>query len=264
MVWLYQDKNRREYAVKQISKKSLTSESAINLAKKEINIINYLRNFSDINEDGNLSNANETIIFLEDYYEDAFDLWLIFEKGGNTLSSLLFKIKGEFVGNERIYNIQKGILLKKLTDTSNNTLLLQDFIKRILQFLKFLKDKGVVHCDLKPENILIDYDFDENNEIYIKRLKIIDFGSSIFLHSPENFCSNTPEYLCPEINEVIEKNISKTELTSFIKSLNPWCMDMWSLGVIILEIIMSCPLWMSYKAKTIMNGKVTELINKIR
>jgi len=249
----------------------LISESAINLARKEINIINYLRN-NNSEESSNtytyniilihyIDNiVNNSLILLDDYIEDNYDLWLLFEKGGNTLSSLIFKIKGEFLGNERIYNIQKGILLKRMTDNRNNTghYCLQDFIKRMLTFLKFLNEKGIVHCDLKPENILIDYDFDENNEIYIKKLKIIDFGSSFFLHSPESFCSNTPEYLCPEINEVSEKNISKQELTNFIKSLNPWCIDIWSLGVIILEMVIGCPLWMSYKAKTIINGKVNK------
>ena len=227
------------------------SDSTISLARKEINIINFLK----INNNSEAKEViNETLIYLDDYIEDNFDLWIIFEKAGQTLSSLLFKIKGEFLGNERIYNIQKGVLLRRLTDSKNGTQFLQDFIKRILNFLKVLNEKGVVHCDLKPENILIDYGYDDNNEIIIKQLKIIDFGSSIFLHSPENFCSNTPEYLCPEINEVSEKNISKNDMTNFIKNLNPWCIDIWSLGVIILEIVVGCPLWMSYKAKTMING----------
>ena len=50
----------------------------------------------------------------------------------------------------------------------------QIIIKDILIGLKFLKEKGLIHCDLKPENIL----FKNKNS---KNVKIIDFGSSTFL-----------------------------------------------------------------------------------
>ena len=36
----------------------------------------------------------------------------------------------------------------------------------------------------------------------------------------------------------------------------PYAIDIWSLGVMILEILISCPVWMSYKARTIIKGKV--------
>ena len=36
----------------------------------------------------------------------------------------------------------------------------------------------------------------------------------------------------------------------------PWCIDMWSLGVTLLELVLACPLWMSYKAKVVIRDKV--------
>ena len=129
-------------------------------------------------------------------------------------------------------------------------------------FIKFLNENGIVHCDLKPENILLDYEYTADTNFNIKSLKIIDFGSAFYINSPENFSSNTPEYMSPEITELIEKNASGKEITNFLKSLKQWpsCIDIWSLGALILEISLSCPLWMSYKAKVVIRGKVNKLI----
>lgn len=51
-------------------------------------------------------------------------------------------------------------------------------IKDIIICLKFLKDVGIIHCDLKPENILL-----KTNES--NRVKIIDFGSAIFIEDSD-------------------------------------------------------------------------------
>lgn len=209
------------------------------------------------------------MINIVDYVEDSNDLWLVFENGGKSLSSLIFKIKGEFLGNERIYSIKKGKFLRYLFEDINN---LKEFIRKMLHFIHFLNENGIVHCDIKPENILIDFetknnlcddDFnlknsDSTKQSHIKSLKIIDFGSAFFINNPENFASNTPEYMSPEITELIEKNVSSKEMTNFLKNLKqwPWCVDIWSLGVTILEMLLSCPLWMSYKAKIVIHGKV--------
>jgi serine/threonine protein kinase len=213
------------------------------IARREIEILNCL------NKD-----PSDSMINLIDTSEDNNDIWLVFEKGGRSLSTLLFKIKGEFLKDERIYSIKKGYFLMYLFQ---DITLFKKFIKQILAFICFLNSHGIVHCDLKPENILVDFNVEES-KMEIKSVKIIDFGSSFFISNPDNFSSNTPEYMSPEITELIEKNASSKDITNFLKGLKswPWCIDMWSLGVTILEIILSCPLWMNYKAKVTINGKI--------
>lgn len=48
----------------------------------------------------------KSITKLMDVVEDSKDLWLIYELGGQSMSKLLFDVKGEFHKGERIYHVQ--------------------------------------------------------------------------------------------------------------------------------------------------------------
>lgn len=245
--------NGKEYAIKQISKKPKKLDGVLiqthnaQMAKKEIEILTFISKQLKFTNDNNIN----SMITLYDHYEDANDVWLVFEKGGKSLSSLCLKIKGEFCGSERVYTMNQGKFLHKLVTDINQ---LKYFIKKLLSFIHFLSMNYIVHGDIKPDNILIDYNSDDFS---IKDIKVIDFGSAYYLMNPSNFSSNTPEYMSPEITKLLESNKSMKEIISFLNTLreNPWCVDMWSLGVSLLETVLACPLWMSYKAKVSIRGK---------
>jgi serine/threonine protein kinase len=250
--------------MKQISKKSFTNSYGMNVttdgeqssaaARREYLILKTLLASKD-------KDSRNMVIGLADFIEDNNDIWIVFEKAGSSLSNLNFKLKGEFYQGQRIYSIKKGYFLKFLFDDLNN---LKILMRKLLKFINFLNTNGVIHCDLKPENILFDFDLSNIkkdsasvNQVFSK-MKIIDFGSAFFIDNPENFSSNTPEYMSPEINEHMEKKTQAREMIAFLQSLksHPWAIDIWSLGVSILEMSIACPLWMNYKAKVIVRGKV--------
>ena len=251
IVWLCYKNNttetkNKEYAVKQISKKSINQslhslnlEENIKTARNEIKILKYLN-------ESNKENC-DIIPKLYEYYEDNNDIWFSYEKGGSSLSSLSFQIKGEFDRGERIYNIQKGIFIKYLF---SNIIQFKFFIKKILEGIDFINSQDIIHSDIKPENILIEYSY-INNIFEIKKIKIIDYGSAFNYLTTSNINSNTPEYLCPEIT-----NSPKNFLMNLSDSKNYInCIDIWSLGITLLELCLSCPIWMSYKSKIILNEK---------
>ena len=78
--------------------------------------------------------------------ENPKDLWLIFERGGKTITSLCFDIKGEFVklngSTERIYQIRHLPFYKLI---QSNIMILKKILRGILQAVLELQNKGIVH-----------------------------------------------------------------------------------------------------------------------
>lgn len=246
--------NERLFAVKQISKK-FKSDSSLHDCKKEIEILEQLGDSLYLGGIG-----KNYLVRLHEYIEDNHDLWLVFEIGGKSLGGLMFKIKGEFYNSERIYSIKKGKFYQHLF---HNEINFKNFFKKLLLSIEFLSDSEIVHCDIKPDNILFDYEInsDLDDIINFDNMKLIDFGSAFRIDNPDNFSSNTPEYMPPEITELLERKASSKDIYTFLKNFvkYPYAIDIWSLGVMILEILVCCPVWMSYKAKTTINGKVSRV-----
>ena len=228
-------------AVKQISKRNSPShlkEDVLQIARNEINI---LKELNDIQKE-----KCDLIPIIYEANEDNNDIWFSFEKGGISLSSLTFNIKGIFEKGERIYQIQKGEFLVLLFKNIDQFKFL---VKEVLKGIDYINKKGIIHSDIKPENILVQYE--KENGFFIKSVKIVDYGSAFYINNKSPLITNTPEYLCPEI---------MTNDKEFIKELNNGkyinAIDIWSFGISLLELCLCCPIWMSYKTKTIINGKI--------
>ena len=238
--------NNNSFAVKQTSKKNYQShlkEDVLSIAKNEINI---LKKLNEINVDDINNNKNELIPKIYETAEDSNDIWFSFEKGGISLSSLTFNIKGIFEKGERIYQIQKGEFLILLF---KNISQFKFLIREVLEGIDYINKKGIIHSDIKPENILVQFNKEDN--FFIKSVKIVDYGSAFYFNNKSPLITNTPEYLCPEI---------MTNDKEFIKELNNGkyinCIDIWSFGISLLEMCLCCPIWMSYKTKNLINGKI--------
>lgn len=129
---------------------------------------------------------------------------------------------------------ENGTFAKFLNNKSLKEKYALKFMVQIVDALKYLIKNNIIHRDLKPQNILMD----KNNV-----LKLSDFGFAKIFDNEENMTRTicgSPIYMAPEI-------IKYNSYTN--KS------DLWSLGVILYEIIIGKP---PYKASTHL-----ELINKI-
>ena len=233
-----------DYAVKQTSKKNIPAhnkEDVLQIAKNEIDILIKL------NQNGDEEKKCDLIPKIYETYEDNNDIWFSFEKGGLSITTLTFNIKGIFEKGERLYHIQKGEFLVLLFKNVKQFKLL---IRKILEGIDYINKKGIIHSDIKPENILVQYTKD-NDVLDISSIKIVDYGSAFYTSNESPLISNTPEYLCPEImtnNKEFIKELNKGNYTNAI--------DIWSTGISILELCLCCPIWMSYKTKIYINGKI--------
>ena len=236
------DENMQIYAVKQTSKKNVAShlkEDILQISKNEINVLKKL------NED-----ECDLIPKIYETYEDSSDIWFSFEKGGVSLSSLSFNIKGIFEKGERIYQIQKGEFLIMLF---KNLSQFKFFVKKIIEGIDYINKKGIIHSDIKPENILVQFNINNEPEknLEINSVKIVDYGSAFYLENKSPLITNTPEYLCPEIMTNNKDFIKEINNGNYINSI-----DIWSFGISLLELCLCCPIWMSYKTKNVINGKI--------
>ncbi|CAN6606313.1 hypothetical protein TRVA0_003S01310 [Trichomonascus vanleenenianus] len=100
--------------------------------------------------------------------------------------------------------------------------LTRHFAKQMLEALRFLEAKTIIHCDLKPENILI-------SDPERGKIKIIDFGSSCYESEKVYTYIQSRFYRSPEVMLGMTYNQQ---------------IDMWSLGCIVAELITGRPLFM--------------------
>ena len=180
---------------------------------------------------------------LAEKIEDDHDLWLVYESGSKTMSQRMCSIQAENKGNVRVYNLVHQSFYKCL---KRDKTILADFIVKMAQALDLIQEAGLVHSDIKPDNILIKL---EPRNSKIQSLKIIDYGSS-FQFKNMKVTGTTPEYLAPEVLKYLKG------LTEGKVEAQKWSFDVWSLGIIILEIIVGFPVWLTLSCKmTTATGK---------
>jgi len=66
----------------------------------------------------------------------------------------------------------------------------------------------------------------------------------------------TPEYLPPEL---LEMNLMK-KVSAITNKLHPWSIDIWSFGVILVELAIGFPVWMAYKGRIIRKNENNQWI----
>lgn len=139
-----------------------------------------------------INHSHPNIIKCYDIIDDIYNTYIIMEYGDNgDFSSLL------------INNPMSQMYIKY-------------YFKQIIEAIKFLHEKKIVHRDIKPKNILV---------LNKKRtLKICDFGFATYLDGIKMMLTmcGSPLYMAPEIYQKIGYTDS---------------VDVWSLGIMLYEMI---------------------------
>lgn len=135
-----------------------------------------------------------------------------------------------------------GTLLNFLNDYLKNyhrpppEEIVQYIMRQIIDGLKYLHDKKIVHRDLKCEHIMINYEDEydkENNNIMKSKIVITDFFSSAYLKKGQlsGEIIGTPVYMDPGILN------KRCKIPGYENYKYDEKVDIWSLGIIFCELL---------------------------
>ena len=108
-------------------------------------------------------------------------------------------------------------------------------MRQIINVMKYIHSRGIIHRDLKLDNILVTFDseYDKNNINMMKAtIKIIDFGFATHMGN-SNLCYSTvgsPINMDPNILIKMNQNkmgINKGQMLGYNQKA-----DIWSLGTL--------------------------------
>lgn len=112
-------------------------------------------------------------------------------------------------------------LLEENKFTPVNMQYIRTFAIQIFNALAFLKEHNIIHSDIKPENVLL-----KNRSK--TGIKLIDFGTSMFIHESTYMYIQSRFYRAPEV---------------ILGSPYDFAIDMWSVGCLLAELYLGSPLF---------------------
>ncbi|KAI3423253.1 uncharacterized protein J3R85_011217, partial [Psidium guajava] len=194
--------------------------------------------------------------YVESFESRSKGMWLVFHHEGVSLSKLLYTV-GEVEGrgdggiedrkHAQVLRPSKWWHWLKTTEAGQKDMC--NLIWQLLLALKACHDRNITHRDIKPENMVICFEDRETGRClrgtpygdknYNSKMRIIDFGSAINQFTLKHLygsagpsrAEQTTEYTPPEalLNETWYRGSTTVKY------------DMWSVGVVMLELILGSP-----------------------
>ncbi len=187
-------------------------------------------------ETHNKSKSREGYSKQQNFKKDA-DLWLVFCDEGLSLRQLLYT--RHKAGNYFIY--KRSPFWFKVKHSPG---LLKGIVRQLLQGVSWLHRQGIIHRDIKPSNLIVRIDTGGGgNNNPLGELRIADFSSAVDegiqnagFYKPDGpmKTESTLDYAPPEVR------LSSGNGQPFSSDV-PTSYDMWSIGVVVLELILGTP-----------------------
>ncbi|XP_043696078.1 uncharacterized protein LOC122646565 isoform X1 [Telopea speciosissima] len=211
---------------------------------------------------------NHIARYVESFESQSKEIWLVFQNEGVSLSKLMYTREEvqQSPAEERGEQTKKFQVLHPSTwwhwlrTTEEGKEEMRSLIWQLLMALKSCHDRNITHRDIKPENMVICFE-DKDSGTCLKeipngdkhhhiKMRIIDFGSAIDEFTMKRlYGSNGPssseqtyEYTPPEA--LLNASWFQGPATVSMKY------DMWSVGVVILELILGSPHVFQINART--------------
>ena len=172
----------------------------------------------------------------KDYFDQSIDeikILRYINTNGNVDEKCILKIYDSFYYKEHLFIVTE-LLKDNLYDYYKFNLeneeekyftipTLRSLSLQMLEALEYLHSLHLIHCDVKPENIMIK---SYSNSLF----KLIDFGSSCYIHDHLSSYIQSRYYRAPEV---------------ILGCKYDYKVDLWSLGCVLVEL---------YTGRVLMNG----------
>ena len=193
------------------------------------------------------------------------DLWIIFRDEGLSLQSYLYETRHMITTPSPFW--------RRLRLQHDGQEVLREIVKQLLTAVKGCHSLNVAHRDIKPGNLII------NSNEFPPKLRLADFGSAVvemeattedstgFLYDEAGPSQNdeTTEYMPPEVKLSDTLPYARRGTRNAIAGAKQY--DMWSIGVVWLEILLASknPFEINDKEKTIIKHRLSRqgITNKI-
>ncbi|KAL6214655.1 hypothetical protein ACLB2K_014087 [Fragaria x ananassa] len=214
---------------------------------------NKFRLHTDFYEEG----LNHIARYVESFESRANEIWLVFRYEGMSLSKLMYTVEEDTNADEgRDEKVKHVHILRPskwwhwLKTTKEGHEQMRSLIWQLLMALKSCHDRNITHRDIKPENMVLCFEEQDtgrclngipHGQNFTTKMRIIDFGSAMDAFTLKHLygsigpsrAEQTNEYTPPEA--LLHANWYQWPTNTTLKY------DMWSVGVVILELILGSP-----------------------
>ncbi|KAL7198730.1 hypothetical protein ACSBR2_021101 [Camellia fascicularis] len=203
--------------------------------------------------------VNHIARYVEFFESRSNDIWLVFRHEGVSLSKILYTAeeiennaddaRDEHTKHVQVLHPSKWWHWLKMTEAGQEEM--RNLIWQLLMALKSCHDRNITHRDIKPENMVICFEDQDTGRClkgipsgdkkYTTKMRIIDFGSAMDVFTMKHLygsvgpsrAEQTYEYTPPEA--LLNASWYKGQMQTTLKY------DMWSAGVVFLELILGSP-----------------------
>uniref|UniRef100_A0A0D9XTM4 protein-serine/threonine phosphatase n=1 Tax=Leersia perrieri TaxID=77586 RepID=A0A0D9XTM4_9ORYZ len=194
--------------------------------------------------------------FIESFESELKELWLVYKNEGRSLSKLIYTAEETKLvtgnNNERVRHIQVLQPSKWwhwLRTTKAGQKQMQNLLWQLLMGLKACHDRNITHRDIKPENMIVCFEDLETGKClrdipsaakYNKlNMRLIDFGSAIDDFTLKHLYDSGPTRIFGLALFSFVLIITLFDFNHILELKSRY--DMWSAGVVMLELIVGSP-----------------------
>ncbi|KAL3699624.1 hypothetical protein R1sor_017646 [Riccia sorocarpa] len=182
------------------------------------------------------------------------ELWLVFRNEGKSLSSLLYsseraEVEPDLDGADRFFTVvQSSPWWHWLKTTSAGRKEMRSLLRQLLLAVKACHSRNITHRDIKPENMIVSWKVSQSRESTRKpehpaklKMRLIDFGSALDPFTVEHMYGPAGPSGLEQTNEYAPPEVLLGKHWLYFHSHRAQAYDMWSVGVVMLELVLGTP-----------------------